>query len=39
MNSAETERIDVNQSHREFQESPWSFEQDEMLSIGVEEVS
>ncbi|XP_070307131.1 hydrocephalus-inducing protein homolog isoform X1 [Odocoileus virginianus] len=38
MNSAETERIDVNQSHREFQESPWSFEQDEMLSIGVEEV-
>ena len=39
MNSAETERIDVNQSRREFQESPWSFEQDEMLSIGVEEVS
>ncbi|OWK16227.1 hypothetical protein Celaphus_00004320 [Cervus elaphus hippelaphus] len=38
MNSAETERIDVNQSHREFQESPWSFERDEMFSIGVEEV-
>nr|XP_014334844.1 PREDICTED: hydrocephalus-inducing protein homolog [Bos mutus] len=38
MNSAETERIEVNQSHREFQESPWSFERDEMFSIGVEEV-
>ncbi|KAI4571668.1 hypothetical protein MJG53_013774 [Ovis ammon polii x Ovis aries] len=38
MNSAETERIDVNQSHREFQESPWSFDRDEMFSIGVEEV-
>lgn len=39
MNSAETERIDPSQSQAESQESPWIFEQDEMLSIGIEEVS
>lgn len=39
MISAETERIDTNQSQAEFQESPWIFEQDEMFSIGIEEVS
>lgn len=39
MNSAETERIDPNQSQVEFQESLWLSEQDEMLSIGIEEVS
>ncbi|XP_032469168.1 hydrocephalus-inducing protein homolog [Phocoena sinus] len=38
MISAETERIDTNQSQAEFQESPWIFEQDEMFSIGIEEV-
>lgn len=38
MNSAETERIDPSQSQAESQESPWIFEQDEMLSIGIEEV-
>ncbi|KAM7059176.1 hydrocephalus-inducing protein homolog [Molossus nigricans] len=37
-NSAETERIDPNQSRVEFQESLWISEQDEMLSIGIEEV-
>lgn len=39
MNSAETERIDTNQSQAEFQESPWIFKRDEMFSIGIEEVS
>ncbi|XP_026975142.1 hydrocephalus-inducing protein homolog [Sagmatias obliquidens] len=38
MNSAETERIDTNQSQAEFQESPWIFKRDEMFSIGIEEV-
>ncbi|XP_004431871.1 PREDICTED: hydrocephalus-inducing protein homolog [Ceratotherium simum simum] len=38
MNSAETERIDPNQSQVEFQELLRIFEQDEMLSIGIEEV-
>ncbi|XP_072823786.1 hydrocephalus-inducing protein homolog [Vicugna pacos] len=38
MNSSDTERIDPNQSQVEFQESPWIFEWDEMLSIGIEEV-
>ncbi|XP_032984537.1 hydrocephalus-inducing protein homolog [Rhinolophus ferrumequinum] len=38
VNSAETERIDPNQSQVEFQESLWLSEQDEMLSIGIEEV-
>lgn len=37
MNSAETEK--TNQSQVEFQESLWIFEQEEMLSIGIEEVS
>ncbi|XP_044902281.1 hydrocephalus-inducing protein homolog isoform X9 [Felis catus] len=37
-NSAETERINPNQSQVEFQEPPWSFEREEMLPIGVEEV-
>lgn len=36
-NSAETEK--TNQSQGEFQESLWIFEQEEMLSIGIEEVS
>lgn len=39
MNSAETERTEQNQSQVEFQELLWIFEQDEILSIGVEEVS
>ncbi|XP_048648423.1 hydrocephalus-inducing protein homolog isoform X1 [Marmota marmota marmota] len=34
-NSTETER---SQSQVEFQESPWIFEQEEMLTIGIEEV-
>ena len=38
-NSAETERINPNQSQVESQEPPWSFEREEMLPIGVEEVS
>nr|XP_023493063.1 hydrocephalus-inducing protein homolog isoform X2 [Equus caballus] len=38
MNSAETERTEQNQSQVEFQELLWIFEQDEILSIGVEEV-
>ncbi|XP_077612463.1 hydrocephalus-inducing protein homolog [Crocuta crocuta] len=38
LNSAETERIDPNQNQVEFQEPPWSFEREEMLPIGVEEV-
>uniref|UniRef100_A0A8C9JFG5 HYDIN axonemal central pair apparatus protein n=1 Tax=Panthera tigris altaica TaxID=74533 RepID=A0A8C9JFG5_PANTA len=37
-NSAETERINPNQSQVESQEPPWSFEREEMLPIGVEEV-
>ncbi|XP_057569314.1 hydrocephalus-inducing protein homolog [Hippopotamus amphibius kiboko] len=37
-NSAETGRVDTNQSQAEFQESPWIFEQDAMFSIGIEEV-
>ncbi|XP_015443273.1 hydrocephalus-inducing protein homolog isoform X1 [Pteropus alecto] len=36
VNSAETEK--TNQSQVEFQESLWIFEQEEMLSIGIEEV-
>ncbi|KAM5208569.1 hydrocephalus-inducing protein homolog isoform 3-T4 [Hipposideros larvatus] len=38
VNSAETERIDPNQNQVEIQESLWLSEQDEMLSIGIEEV-
>ncbi|XP_058135740.1 hydrocephalus-inducing protein homolog isoform X1 [Dasypus novemcinctus] len=38
MNSAETERIHHSQSQVEFHESLWIFEQDEMLSLGIEEV-
>ncbi|XP_073081517.1 hydrocephalus-inducing protein homolog [Manis javanica] len=38
INSAETERITANQSQVEFQECPWVFEQEELLSIGIEEV-
>uniref|UniRef100_A0A2K6GI20 HYDIN axonemal central pair apparatus protein n=1 Tax=Propithecus coquereli TaxID=379532 RepID=A0A2K6GI20_PROCO len=38
INSAETERIHSSHSQVEFQESLWIFEQDDMLSIGIEEV-
>ncbi|XP_076989079.1 hydrocephalus-inducing protein homolog isoform X4 [Tamandua tetradactyla] len=38
LNSADTERIHQSQSQVEFHESLWIFEQDEMLSIGIEEV-
>ncbi|XP_006746825.1 hydrocephalus-inducing protein homolog, partial [Leptonychotes weddellii] len=37
-NSAETEKTDPNLSQVEFQEPPWIFEREEMLSIGIEEV-
>ncbi|KAM8955232.1 hydrocephalus-inducing protein homolog [Lycaon pictus] len=38
LSSAETEKTDPNQSQMEFQEPPWLFEREEMLSIGIEEV-
>ncbi|XP_037671838.1 hydrocephalus-inducing protein homolog isoform X3 [Choloepus didactylus] len=38
LNSAETERIHQSHSQVEFHESLWIFEQDEMLSLGIEEV-
>ncbi|XP_021570831.1 hydrocephalus-inducing protein homolog, partial [Carlito syrichta] len=38
ISSTEAEKIHSNQSPVEFQESLWIFEQDEMLSIGIEEV-